>query len=83
MVSQCKEGQLVANTMTGFGAADSLCALGRFASAQIVNASQRLTKPLLREGEDLSPADWTSALQAVADALHVFETRIHPMGATV
>ena len=73
VVGQSKDGQLVANTMTGFGAADSLCALGRFASAQIVNAGQRLTKPLLREGEDLIPADWTSALQTVADALQTYK----------
>ena len=73
VVSQSKEGQLVANTMTGFAQDDRLCALGRFAYAQVVNAGQRLTKPLLREGEDLIPADWESAIQTVANALQNYQ----------
>ncbi len=69
ITSQSKEGSLVANAMTGFEPKDSLCALGRFGYAQIVNASQRLLRPQIREGEDLIPWDWEGAIRTAADGL--------------
>ena len=69
VIAQSKDGQLLANVMTGFDRADSLCALGRFGSAQIINSSQRLIRPMVREGEELIPTDWEAALQAAAAGL--------------
>jgi len=69
VIAQSKEGQLLAYTMTGFDREAGLCALGRFGAAQIVNSSQRLIRPLVREGEDLIPTDWEAAIQAAAEGL--------------
>ena len=69
VIAQSKEGQLLAYTMTGFDREAGLCALGRFGAAQIVNSSQRLIRPLVREGEDLIPTDWEAAIEAAADGL--------------
>jgi len=69
VLAQSKGGQLLAYTMTGFAAESSLCTLGRFGAAQIVNANQRLIRPLVREGEDQIPTDWEGAIQAAAEGL--------------
>ncbi len=69
VIAQNKGGQLLANTMTGFTAASSLCALGRFGAAQILSSNQRLIRPLVREGEDQIPMDWQGAVQAAAEGL--------------
>ena len=69
VIAQSKSGQLLANTMTGFNPEASLCTLGRFGYAQIVNSSQRLMHPLVREGEDHIPSDWEGAIQAAAEGL--------------
>ena len=69
MVAQTKEGRLLAYTMTGFSKEAGLCALGRFGAAQIVASSNRLTRPLVREGEDLIPMDWQGAIQSAATEL--------------
>jgi NADH dehydrogenase/NADH:ubiquinone oxidoreductase subunit G/NAD(P)H-flavin reductase len=61
--------RLIANRMETFAPEASLCALGRFAYAQVVNASERLTRPLVREGGELIPMDWETALQAAAEGL--------------
>ena len=64
------EGQkLIANRMIAFSSQTSLCALGRFAYVQVVNAPERLARPLVREGGELIPVDWESALQAAAEGL--------------
>ncbi len=64
------EGQkLIANRMIAFSSQTSLCALGRFAYPQVVNAPERLTRPLAREGGELIPVDWESALHAAAEGL--------------
>lgn len=64
------QGQkLIANRMTAFGPKASLCALGRFAYPQVVNATERLTSPLVRERGELVPVDWETALQAAAEGL--------------
>ncbi len=67
--AESKKGQLLAAVMTGFEAADSLCALGRFGLAQIVGAPNRLIRPQVREGEDLIPTDWEAALSVAAEGL--------------
>ncbi|MGD9948984.1 MAG: sulfide/dihydroorotate dehydrogenase-like FAD/NAD-binding protein [Desulfobulbus sp.] len=69
VVSQTKEGRLLAYTMTGFSKEAGLCALGRFGAAQIVASSNRLTRPLVREGEDLIPMDWQGALESASTGL--------------
>ncbi len=69
VLAQCKEGRLLAATMTGFNKEDGLCALGRFGYAQIVNSSHRLNRPLVREGEDLIPMDWEAATSTAAEGL--------------
>ncbi|MBV5318986.1 MAG: sulfide/dihydroorotate dehydrogenase-like FAD/NAD-binding protein [Desulfobulbaceae bacterium] len=71
VIAQSKGGQSMANIMTGFNPEASLCALGRFGYAQIVNSSQRLLHPLVREGEDHIPSDWEGAIQAAIEGLQV------------
>ena len=61
--------RLIANRMETFTREASLCALGRFAYAQIVNTSERLTRPMVREGGELIPVDWETALKAAAEGL--------------
>jgi NAD(P)H-flavin reductase/ferredoxin len=69
VIAQTKEGRLLAYTMTEFTREAGLCALGRFGAAQIVASPTRLTRPLVREGEDLIPMDWQGAIQAAGEAL--------------
>lgn len=76
VVAQSKEGRLLAYTMTGFSMEAGLCALGRFGAAQIVAASNRLTRPLVREGEDLIPMDWQGAIQAASTELSKYKGKI-------
>jgi NAD(P)H-flavin reductase/ferredoxin len=61
--------KLIANRMTAFDSKASLCALGRFAYPQVVNATERLARPMVREGGELIPVDWETALQAAAEGL--------------
>ena len=69
VIAQSKKGQLLACVMTGFKMEAGLCALGRFGTAQIVNSSQRLIRPLIREGEELIPTDWEAAIKAATNGL--------------
>jgi NADH dehydrogenase/NADH:ubiquinone oxidoreductase subunit G/NAD(P)H-flavin reductase len=69
VTAQTKEGRLLAYTMTAFTREAGLCALGRFGAAQILAASNRLTRPLVREGEDLIPMDWQGAIQSASTEL--------------
>lgn len=64
--------RLVSTRMTAFEAEASLCALGRFALAQIVNAPERLIRPVIREGREQIPSDWETALEAAAEGLRKF-----------
>ncbi len=65
-------GRLTATHMTAFEPEASLCALGRFAVAQIVNAPERLIRPVVREGREQIPCDWETALDAAAMGLKNF-----------
>ena len=67
MLALTQGRRLIANRMETFAPEASLCALGRFAYAQIVNAAERLTRPLVREHGELIPADWETALNAAAE----------------
>ncbi len=67
-----KSRRLVATRMTSFQWEASLCALGRFALAQIVNAPERLIRPAVQEGEDQIPCDWDTALELAASELPRF-----------
>nr|WP_320012356.1 sulfide/dihydroorotate dehydrogenase-like FAD/NAD-binding protein [uncultured Desulfobulbus sp.] len=69
VVAQVKEGRLLAYTMTEFSKEAGLCALGRFGAAQILANANRLTRPLVREGEDLIPMDWLGTLETAAAEL--------------
>ncbi|GAB6060056.1 sulfide/dihydroorotate dehydrogenase-like FAD/NAD-binding protein [Desulfonatronum parangueonense] len=69
MIAKARSGQLVAATMTAFQPEASLCALGRFGYAQLVNAPTRLLRPTIRENGDAFTVDWTSALDAAASGL--------------
>lgn len=69
MVALTLGKRLVANRMTAFTAEASLCALGRFAYAQVVNSTERLLRPTIRENGEAIPADWETALTTAAEAL--------------
>ena len=69
VVAQSKNQRLLAYTMPAFSREAGLCALGRFGAAQMVNSNQRITRPQVREGEDLIPYDWDAALKAAASGL--------------
>lgn len=64
-----KDGQLLATAMTAFEPDSSLCALGRFGYAQIVNAPARLLRPAIRENGESFSVDWDSALDAAEAGL--------------
>jgi NADH dehydrogenase/NADH:ubiquinone oxidoreductase subunit G len=61
-----KSGRLIATRMTAFNSDSSLCAVGRFAYAQLVNGVERLTRPAVREGDELIPSDWETAILEAA-----------------
>ncbi len=69
VTAQSKNNQLLAYVMPAFKREAGLCALGRFGAAQLVNSSQRLIRPQVREGEDLIPYDWDAAIEAAAEKL--------------
>ncbi|SDB18388.1 NADH dehydrogenase/NADH:ubiquinone oxidoreductase 75 kD subunit (chain G) [Desulfonatronum thiosulfatophilum] len=69
MIAKARSGQFVAATMTAFRPEASLCALGRFGYAQLVNAPTRLLRPAIRENGDAFTVDWASALDAAASGL--------------
>ena len=60
------EGSVVETKMTTFQRESRLCALGRFAYAQLMNAPRRLDRPLIREDGDLTPVPWDEAIEVVA-----------------
>jgi NADH dehydrogenase/NADH:ubiquinone oxidoreductase subunit G len=65
-------GRTVATCMTAFSPEASLCAAGRFAYAQIVNAPERLARPVVKEGGEQIPSDWESAITAAAEGLRKY-----------
>ena len=69
MLALTQGKQLIANRMEAFSPKSSLCSLGRFAYPQVVNSTERLTRPMVREGGELIPADWEAALHATAELL--------------
>jgi NAD(P)H-flavin reductase/ferredoxin len=69
MLALTEGQQLIANRMAAFDSKSSLCSLGRFAYPQVVNSTERLARPVVREGGELIPADWEAALNAAAELL--------------
>ncbi|PTN37694.1 sulfide/dihydroorotate dehydrogenase-like FAD/NAD-binding protein [Desulfonatronum sp. SC1] len=69
LIAQTHSGKLVTATMTAFQPKASLCALGRFGYAQIMNASTRLLRPAIRENGDAFTVDWDTALDTAASGL--------------
>ncbi|HDQ39526.1 MAG TPA: sulfide/dihydroorotate dehydrogenase-like FAD/NAD-binding protein [Desulfonatronum sp.] len=69
LTAYTKGGQLVSTAMTAFEPEASLCALGRFGCAQIVNAPVRLLRPAIKDNGKPFAVDWDSALDAAADGL--------------
>ena len=64
-----KGNRVTATRMTAFDAESSLCALGRFAYAQIVESTDRIQRPVVKEDDDQIPSDWETAIRAAADIL--------------
>ena len=62
-------GRTIATRMTAFDQEASLCAVGRFGYAQIVNSPERLRKPLVKEDGEQIPVDWDSAVSEIAKNL--------------
>jgi NAD(P)H-flavin reductase/ferredoxin len=75
LTAYAKAGQLVATAMTAFQPEASLCALGRFGYAQLVNAPTRLLRPAIRDNGESFSVDWDSALDAAADGLRKHVSR--------
>lgn len=69
LLAKTRGGQLVSTAMTAFQPESSLCALGRFGYAQIVNAPDRLLRPAMRDNGELFTTDWSAALDAAAAGL--------------
>ena len=63
------DGRIVATQMTSYTADSRLCAVGRFAYPQLINARNRLTKPMLREAGELVPVSWEDALTSIGKKL--------------
>jgi len=68
-----KSGRAIATRMTAFDRDASLCAVGRFAYAQIVNAPERLRKVILKEDGEQIPSDWDSAISAVSERFREYK----------
>ncbi|WP_052812781.1 sulfide/dihydroorotate dehydrogenase-like FAD/NAD-binding protein [Desulfonatronum thioautotrophicum] len=76
LIAQTHSGKLVAATMTAFHSEASLCALGRFGMAQIVNASTRLLRPAIRENHEAFTVDWDTALDSAVNGLKQHAGRV-------
>ena len=59
--------------MKDFSRESRLCALGRFAYAQMVNTPARLHSPLVKIEDEQIPVDWDEALQAAAKKLQGYQ----------
>jgi NAD(P)H-flavin reductase/ferredoxin len=66
---QLKDARLISTRTASFGRDDRLCAIGRFAYPQIVNAPDRLRRALIRDAGDQMPADYESAIAHAAAKL--------------
>jgi formate dehydrogenase alpha subunit len=60
----------------------TLCVRGHFAH-DYLNASKRLSKPLIRKDGELSPATWDEALEAVAQGLISIKEKYGPQSVAV
>lgn len=76
LIVQARSGQFVTASMTAFQPEASLCALGRFGTAQIVNASTRLLRPAIRENGEAFTVDWDTALDSATTGLKQHAGRV-------
>jgi len=74
--AKAKDGSLLAYTMTEFNSEATLCALGRFATAQLLASPQRLIRPLVRMDGVQIPVDMESAIKAAAGALQAHPGKV-------
>ena len=65
--------RIVATRMTAFTREASLCAVGRFVYAQIVNSPDRLKLPMISEDGDLIPVPWEQAISRAVEGLRKYE----------
>jgi NAD(P)H-flavin reductase/Fe-S-cluster-containing dehydrogenase component len=68
-----KDKRIVASRMTSFNREDRLCAMGRFAYAQIVNVPDRLRRPMIKQADEAVPADYEKAIELAAEKLESFK----------
>ncbi|MCL5096035.1 MAG: sulfide/dihydroorotate dehydrogenase-like FAD/NAD-binding protein [Candidatus Omnitrophica bacterium] len=73
LVEQTSDGKVVATRMTHFERDSRLCAVGRFAFAQLMSTHQRLQFPMVRERGELIPVEWSEAIAALAVRLQPFQ----------
>jgi len=64
-----KDDRVVSTRMLRFDHASRLCAIGRFAHTQLMNAPKRLRHVMIKENGELTPVGWEEAIAAIAEKL--------------
>ena len=70
---QIFENRIIATRMTDLDHAARLCAVGRFAYAQLINTPHRLDRPMIREQDELIPVNWDETITFAARQLAPFK----------
>jgi NADH dehydrogenase/NADH:ubiquinone oxidoreductase subunit G/NAD(P)H-flavin reductase len=73
LYEQVLENRIIGTRMTDLDRDARLCAIGRFAYAQLINTPHRLERPLIREQDDLIPVSWDEAIAFAARQLAPFK----------
>ncbi len=68
-----EDKKIIENHMLSFNREDRLCAIGRFAYPQLVNTTERLLRPYIKENGELISADWDEAIKKVAQDLEAYK----------
>ncbi len=71
--STLSDNKVVSTEMISFDRESRICALGRFAYAQLMNAPKRLKRPYIRDNDELTPVSWPDAIDFVAKKLAEYE----------
>jgi predicted molibdopterin-dependent oxidoreductase YjgC len=71
LACEVRDGKIISARPDARGPANrgQACVKGRFGIAEFVHGSERLTTPLIKNGNGLEPTSWENALSRVADAL--------------
>ncbi len=64
-----KDGKLIGTQKMSLDKQDALCAIGRFAYPQILNAKTRLVRPYAKIGAEIVPTSWAETVEACANIL--------------